>query len=264
MLPPLLLSAARRWSGRSLRFRNAGPDWASACERSRGYDDSAIVDRVAAATREVIAGRAAFERDSVTFAHPDFRYPALAALMHNAALHQGNLQVVDVGGALGSTYWQVRPFLRGLASVRWVVVEQAAFAELGRREFGSGELLFAGSLEEEIQRRSGNIAVLSSVLQYLEQPQEMLASLARLPATHMLIDRTPLHDGTDHHLTIQQVPAHIYDASYPCWILSRPRLMETLGRHWTVLADFGSEEGQASTDDGLGFEFRGLYLERRQ
>lgn len=263
LLPPLLLSAAKRATGRSLRFRAAGGDWSAASRRSHGYADPEVIGRVAAATRAVVTGQAAFERDSVTFEQPDYRYPLLAGLMHHAALHRGNLHVIDLGGALGSTYWQLRPFLRGLRSVRWHVVEQPAFTEIGQREFAGDELQFAASLNEAALAATPCVALLSSVLQYLEHPDEVLAGLARSPATHLLIDRTPLHAGARDRLTIQEVPRHIYEASYPCWILSRPRLLEALATHWALLADFGCDEGFGRTDEGVSLEFRGFYLERR-
>jgi putative methyltransferase (TIGR04325 family) len=264
VLPPFAVTLARRWSGRALRFRQVEQDWATATARSAGYDDRNLVEKVTAATREVVAGRAAYERDSVTFQELDHRFPALAALMHNAAVHGGRLEVVDFGGALGSTYWHSRPFLQGLASVRWRVVEQPALAEVGQREFASEGLTFDTSLPATGGAPFGTLALCGSVLQYLQHPGQVLADLAGLPVSHLLIDRTPMHDGAKDHLTIQQVPPHIYDASYPCWILSRPRLLEALAPQWVVLAEFGSDEGSARTDDGVDFEFRGIYLERRR
>lgn len=263
LVPPLIVAAARRASGRSLRFMPGGGDWATACSRSRGYSDAVVIERVTAATRAVVTGRAAFERDSVTFDEPDYRYPLLAGLMHHAALREGHLQVIDVGGALGSTYWQLRPFLRGLQSVRWNVVEQPAFTEIGQREFAGTELQFSASIDEAACAAPGGLALLSSVLQYLEHPYDVLASISGSPATHLLIDRTPVHDGGADLLAIQVAPRHIYAASYPCWILSRRRLLDLIAERWTLLADFSCTEGWARTDEGADFEFRGYYLERK-
>jgi hypothetical protein len=55
----------------------------------------------------------------------------------------------------------------------------------------------------------------------------------------------------------------VYLAGYPCWILSRSKLLELLAPDWKVVDDYASPEGRHRTADGLPFEFRGLILERR-
>ncbi len=43
----------------------------------------------------------------------------------------------------------------------------------------------------------------------------------------MIIDRTPMSDQSHDRLCIQHVPAHIYKASYPCWIFSHQGLLRS-------------------------------------
>ena len=62
-----------------------------------------------------------------------------------AAANGGRLEVVDFGGALGSTWWQHREELSALGLRRWVVVEQPQFIEAGR-EFAGEILGFAPTL----------------------------------------------------------------------------------------------------------------------
>jgi putative methyltransferase (TIGR04325 family) len=263
LTPPLMLAVAKRWSGRGQRFVDAGADWKAAQSLSLGYSDRAIIDRVADATRAVVEGRASYERDSVQFSGQDYRYPLLCALMRAAALDQGALRVVDLGGSLGSTYWQCRPFFQGLREVRWLVVEQAALVEIGQREFTTDQISFAPSLAQAAARGPWNVVLASSVLQYLEAPLRSLEALAGIDAGHLLIDRTPVHDADSDRLTIQKVPRDIYPASYPCWILSRQRLLASLESRWRLVHEFACDEGRARTEAGLPFEFRGFYLERR-
>jgi putative methyltransferase (TIGR04325 family) len=262
-LPPRLVKHLSRWSGLGLRFVECTPDWAAARVRCGGYDAAAILERVAAATREVVAGRAAFERDSVLFAQHEFRYPVLAALLHSAARNRGCLNVLDVGGSLGSVYWQARPYLQQLERVDWRVIEQSAFVERGSAEFGSAQLSFFDAIEEAGAGGERPLLLLSSTLQYLPDPDEMLRRIAGSPATHLLIDRTPVMDVDRHALCLQHVPAAIYSASYPCWLLSRGSLMATLDRDWRVMSEFACDEGERITDRGRRFEFRGWHLERR-
>lgn len=226
---------------------------------STGYLEGSILDRVAEATRQVIAGKAAYERDAVTFNSPDYSFPLVAALLHAAATNQGRLDVIDFGGSLGSTYRQCRPFLRGLAQVRWQVIEQSNFVNLGQREFETDELTFYSSVSQLPTASGGKqVLLLSSVLQYLENPFAVLDELKRLPLSQNVIDRTPVSGQQENRLCVQKVPASIYKASYPCWILAKSQLLNVLSDRWGELCEFPCLDGQWSTDDGLDFEFRGF------
>ena len=263
LLPPAIRRLARRWAGRTLRFSSCPGGWDEAVRRSGGYSDPNIIDRVAEATRAVVAGRAVYERDSVLFHDSEFPFPVLAALLRAAALNGGRLHVIDFGGSLGSTYRQCRALLAGLAEVRWCVVEQPAFVDIGRREFSTDELSFASSIDELAGVPSGAVILASGVIQFLEKPHAMLERLTQLPASHFVIDRTCVSQSTEDRMSIQHVPAHVHIASYPCWIFSRSALHENLARDWRVLSDFTCADEATRTDDGLAFEFRGLIMERR-
>lgn len=265
-VPPALLEVRRRHIGNALHFVDGPGDWAQALRQSSGYSMESIVERVAAATREVIAGRALYERDSVLFQEPDYPFPIVAQLLRAALANGGRLNVIDFGGSLGSTYRQCRPMLDGVDEVSWCVVEQPVFVSLGQREFTTEELHFAASLQDLRQGPVPALILLSSVLQYLEHPEATLRELLSLGANHLVLDRTSMSTVlADPRLCIQQTPKRIYDASYPCWILSRSSLLATLqGAGWHVRAEFENREGHFATQTGLEFEFRGLIAERSQ
>jgi putative methyltransferase (TIGR04325 family) len=263
LLPPALLGPVRRLTGSSLRFVGPLADWPAAGAASSGYAAPVILERTLAATRAVVAGRAAFERDSVAFAAPEHRFPVVAALMHAAARARGRLQVIDFGGSLGSTYWQYREMLAGLDHLRWVVVEQQAIVEAGRREFASGPLEFAATIADAAARTQAPLALASSVLQYVEDPVAVLDQLGASGATGLLIDRTPLSEEADDWVCVQHVPRQIYQASYPCRVFSRARLLDRLAQDWRLVFELPCDEGRYKSSGGLRFEFRGFYLERR-
>ena len=263
-MPPVIVEAHLRHNGQKLRFSDVDGGWADAQRQSTGYAAGEIVNRVAAATREVFAGRALYERDSVLFYEPDYPFPIVAALLHAALAHGGNLTVIDYGGSLGSTYRQCRPMLRHIPSLRWHVIEQAHFVEIGRSEFGTEQLLFWPSVHDLPPLPGPSFLLISSVLQYLEEPEAILAVLLGLNASHLIIDRTPMSADSVSRLCIQHVPPSIYQARYPCWVLSRPRLRSVLATSgWQVTAELLNTEGTYSTPSGFGFEFRGLLAERR-
>ena len=261
-LPPVALRFIAQLASQRLTFSAAPDGWAAAVARSSGYDHARILERVVSATREVVAGHAAYERDSVLFHEPDLRFEILAPLLRAALRHGGRLEVIDFGGSLGSTFRQCRPFIP-LAHVDWHVVEQAAFAAAGTAEFTTPELSFHSSIDDFPATALPRTLLASSVLQYLEDPLGHVRRWATLGIDTLIIDRTPMWGDAEDALCIQHVPRHIYPASYPCWVLSRERLLATLGKGWQLLAEFGGPEGRFHVRGGPRFAFSGMILERQ-
>lgn len=263
-LPPALRRALGRAAGRSLHFVGGWASWDEAAAASRGYDDGAILDRVVSATREVVAGRAAFERDSVLFDHGQPPFQLLAPLLRHALRHGSRLDVVDFGGSLGSTYRQCHPFLPALETLRWHVIEQAPFVDAGRREFSAGPLGFHLDFESLPPAAAPRLLLASSVLQYLPRPLHLLRGLQGHGIDTLVLDRTPVWDGSEDRACVQHVPRRIYDASYPCWILSRQILLEHLSQDWRLVCEFDCPEGRHEASNGPAFEFKGFVWERRR
>jgi putative methyltransferase (TIGR04325 family) len=235
--------------------------WNAALEASTGYDDAVILEKTRLAALQAKNGEAAFERDSVAFGQAEYAWPLLAAVLWVAAKNGGRLSVLDFGGSLGSTYYQHRTFLEGLERLRWSVVEQPAHVEVGRRDFQDEVLRFHYTIEKAVAESAPDVVVLSSVLQYLERPHEVLGRLLGLECDHLVIDRTTVWTGSEDRLYVQDVPAAIYDASYPCWVFSEAVLfaqMKTAG--FRVVAGLGTEE---LSDGALRYRECGALLERR-
>lgn len=242
-LPPVLFRLRRRSAapvaGAVYDFTGDYACWEDAEMRCGGYDAANILEQTRAAALKVKLGEAAFERDSVTFARPEFCFPLLAGLARAAACDSGRLSVLDFGGALGSSYFQSKPFLAGLRELRWGVVEQPAHVACGNAEIATGELKFFVTPEECRREHTPNVILLSSVLQYLRDPYAMLGRLGSLRIPNIVIDRTAFLPGDRERLTVQTVPERIYRATYPAWFLNERRLVGKLAElGYRVLADF--------------------------
>ncbi len=215
-----MLAMARRLRGpsaSSIRFEGTFDTWESAAARSRGYDDQVILARALEAVLKVKSGEVAYERDSVLFDEIEYSWPALAGLMWAAARNGGVLEVLDFGGALGSTYFQNRKFLQHLPSVRWRVVEQAQFVEAGRAYVQDDRLRFHASVQESMTEHAPNVILLSGVLQYIADPYGLLAALLASRSEIVILDRTCyVKQGNPERIAVQHVPASIHRASYPC------------------------------------------------
>jgi putative methyltransferase (TIGR04325 family) len=261
LLPPVLVRALRPQGRWHIRFTERRT-WSEARAASTGYDLPAILERVTDAALKVKRGEAVYERDSVLFDRIEYSWPVLAGLMWAAARNAGRLSVLDFGGSLGTSYFQNRKFLRDLP-VRWRVVEQPHFVEVGRQRFAEGGLEFFGSIDEAVAAGAPDIVMFGGSLQFVERPFEVLEHVARIPHKLLILDSTPFAEIDEDRVCVQHVPPSIYSASYPSHVFSRPTFERWLAaRGWTLLESFDTPGGEFTTDRGLRLALKGMLLSR--
>ncbi|MBL7921779.1 MAG: methyltransferase, TIGR04325 family [Bacteroidia bacterium] len=209
-------------------------NWQEVEKECLGYDSTAIFEKVKQATLKVKKGEAAFERDSVTFDKIEFDEKLLTLFKTILKENNNKLSILDFGGALGSVYYQYRQLLDKNASINWNVVEQGHFVDYGKKELQDNELYFYYRSQEVLNKTKPNVLLLSSVLSYLEEPYTILNSLMELSIRYIVIDRN-LFLQDEERLTKQIVPKNIYEASYPCRILSEKKVIDTLSSKYEVI-----------------------------
>ena len=246
-LPPIVLRTYRSFVGNgqdSYGYFGNYATWAEALAAGKGYDAPLILEKVRGATHDVILGKAAFERDSVTFSTPDFNWPLLTHLLSIAAENNGQLSVLDFGGSLGSSFFQNRPYLASLKKVRWSIVEQPAFVAVGKKEFENESLRFYSTVEECFAVERPHLVLLSSVLPYIEKPYELLNDIISKRPRHVLIDRTAfLKTPHTERITLQKVPPKIYDASYPARFFDIEEIQSVFAQDYLLSAQWDLLEG---------------------
>lgn len=251
--PPIVLSTYRKIFNpasmlptdefeQKISFQGSYTNWASAVENCGGYDSDEIISKVLSAAIQVKNGEAVFERDSVLFDHIEYAWPVLAGLLLGAARSSGNLNVLDYGGALGSSYFQNRKFFSMLKDINWSVVEQAHYVKAGKLKIEDDQLKFYESISNYLTEHNPNVVLFSSVLQYLPDPYEVLKEVLEISPDLIILDRTCyLHDAKKDELFIQKVPSSIYSASYPCWFLSESKLLKCMDESgYSLIEDFQS------------------------
>ncbi len=216
--------------------------WSDARRASSGYDASTILEKTRESLLRVKRGEVAFERDSVTFENIEYNWPVLGGLMFAATQSSGELNVLDFGGSLGSAYFQHRDFLRRLKFVRWNVVEQEHYVDVGRKHFQDERLAFYPTIEECVSENRPNVGLLSSVLQYVEDPFDVLRRMAASSIDTLIIDRTPFSEGHRDRLCIQTVPPEVYPASYPSWIFSKTHFLAEIADNWDTITSFSCSD----------------------
>jgi putative methyltransferase (TIGR04325 family) len=232
--------------------------WEEAQQHCTGYDHNAIVDKVKTSLLKVKRGEAVHERDSVLFDRIEYSWPVLAAVLCAAAKHNGRLHVLDFGGSLGSTYFQNRKFINELAEVRWNIVEQQNFVEIGKKYFQDDRLRFYPDIHSCVKDNQLNVVLLSSVLPYLKSPFEMLSAILDLKVDWLVMDKMPFISGTRDRITVQKVPPYIYEASYPAWFFSETKFMSFVSKHYSLVEEFESSARAniPSTFKGLIFKIK--------
>ncbi len=258
-IPPVLTQVLSRfkpygWSGDYSA-------WSEAIKQSKGYDNTAILEKVQEATLKVRNGDAAYERDSVLFDKVEYSWPLLASLLWIGLQKNGQLNVLDFGGSLGSTYFQNRKFYSALKSIHWNIVEQEKFVQHGKLFFESNELKFYSSPEDCFNEQSPSTVLFSCVLQYLEDPYETIKKIIDLNPEFIIVDNTPFAEDGEDRITIQRVDPLIYEASYPCWFMSRDKFISYFKREYEMIEGFTSE--LFIQLDGVRIPYEGFIFKRR-
>lgn len=239
LLPPVLLGIIR-----SLRHTKYGwygnyESWNEVKSKTTWYDNQIIVKKVVDSALKVKKGEAIYERDSVIFDKIQYSWPLLAGLMYVAARKGGKLSVLDFGGSLGTTYFQNRKFFFGV-NIEWSIVELKHFVDFGNKNIADDKLKFYESIDSCLKERSPDVVILSTVLQYLENPYTFLNEILGYNFEFILIDRTPFTLNNTDRLTVQKVPPSIYNASYPCWFFSETKFITSINKKYELVESFDS------------------------
>ena len=228
----------------SVIFSGNYPSWEAARKASSGYDAEVILERVKTASLKVKHGEAVYERDSVIFDRIYYSFPVLSGLLRVALEQQGKLSVLDFGGSLGSSYYQCRTFLSSLSYLRWSIVEQPHFVACGKEFFEDEVLRFYNSIDDCLRVESPHIILLSGVIQCLENPCDFIKHLIDYQFSYILIDRTAFTVEGNDRLTVEQVPASIYPASYPAWFLDQRKFMKIFEGDYKLISEFDALTGE--------------------
>lgn len=240
-LPPFLIKMGRKLkTGQDITFKGPYFSWSGAVAEAGGYNSQDILDRVRAAAIQVRDGNAVYERDSVLFEKIEYSWPVLSALLWSA-VGGDTLRVLDFGGSLGTSYYQNQRFLTSFRDLRWAVVEQPHFVECGIKEFQNDRLFFFKTIDEAVQGISPGVALVSSVLQYVEHFPDVISAVIAHRIPVVILDRVSVTFDDKDQVFLQRVPSKIYKASYPCFMISQSKLIRTfLEADYELVSDFES------------------------
>ncbi|MEM6318755.1 MAG: methyltransferase, TIGR04325 family [Bacteroidota bacterium] len=241
LIPTFLQQTYNKIRNKGVQWHGNYPTWQAAAQRCDGYDSDAIFEKVKNAALAVKAGKALYERDSVLFHEPSYSWELIANLLKIAQENDGKLCVLDFGGAFGSSYFQNKKYFESVKDLTWCVVEQAHFVDFGKKELATDQLKFYHTIKEVTQNHQPDVLLLLSVLQYLENPSDWISQFLATNISNILVDRTAFVEGAKDRITIQQIPASIYKASYPAWFFNETSFIKKFTDRYDLVAQSDSD-----------------------
>lgn len=243
LMPPI--ANTLRWYSFKYGWKGDYNTFQEAKDKCKGYDESHILQRIIDTTNKVKNGEAAYERDGIIYDQVKINYHLLSVLLLIAGQNNGKLTVVDFGGSLGTSYYQNIAFLSHITDLNWCIIEQPQFVEAGRKFFENKHVKFYHSIEEcFIEHQAPDLLHISNVLQYIDQPYDLLRKIQAFRIPHVMLDFLGFNDKNKDRITIQHVPPVFYgiEASYTCTFFNRSKLEKQLEENYTKVFSFISEQ----------------------
>lgn len=252
-----IVGDSNSWSG---NYRS----WPEALKECSGYDSEVILTSCLKSLIKVKNGEFKYERDSVLFEEKQYSFGLLTGLLLSALDNNCELDVLDFGGSLGSTYFQNRD-IQGFKSINWSIVEQPNFVKCGKEYFENNELKFYYDIDECLKYRSPKVVILSSVLQYLENFDDIISKMNNQKIGYIIIDRTTFINGGSHRIVKQVVPESIYKASYPVHLFRYDEFISAFS-NYEVVMDFDSycDPVNLKLDESTEINWKGIILQLRK
>ena len=222
-------------AGKKNHFIFEGPfeTWRDAREKSTGYDNQKIINKLKSSALKVKKKEFLFERDTVLFSKPFYDWMILYYIISNYYKKKA-LNLIDFGGSLGSTYFQHNFFFNRFKSLKWNIVEQKKIVNIGNKIFKNEPLKFYESLEEALKKNKIELLIFNSVLQYIEDPWHLL-DLPKKKGVMIIINNILFTKKDKDLILTQKTPKRIYEASYPLRIFSRKNFLKVLKKKFKII-----------------------------
>ena len=206
-----------------VRYLGEYDRWSDAAKECEGCDDSVIINKVISATQEVLNGDAVWERDSFLFYQEKYVYKICASIV-KCALQNCNrgVRILDIGGSLGSTYFQNKKYLADVKNLEYIVAEQDHFSEYGHENLENGVLKFVSSNYNWEEDGKFDIILMSASLQYIADYEGIISRIRKAGPRYIILDRVLVSDRM--RICKETVPEKIYSSSYPVVVFSEKML----------------------------------------
>jgi len=231
MLPLRIKDFARGTLGyaKIVGFRPA-TSWDTASKSTTGYCSEEVLQDF---LERKSSFHVAFPR--TTFVSPRFMPLSLAMLRCISAKSNSDakeLRILDVGGAFGEYYYWARKVFPEL-ELKWDILETDLLARAARdSEDNPSPINWISSLNKSAPNY--DIAILSSVLQYIPDPWSFLEPIAEISG-HLIITRFPLTTCGFDEVATQHIRTRGRKISYPTHFLDEELALQRLNGFGDIL-----------------------------
>lgn len=232
--PPVLWGLASRLKRHPMpkqwvqsAFAGPYPSWLEAEAASDGWASPMVLEKTLGASLSLRDGKIEFQQDTMIFPKIIYSPLILALLALSLQRDRERLFIFDIGGSLGTNFFQNRKLLDALGgvSVSWNVVEIPPTVEIGRKHFATPSLNFFDSINDARGAMPGvpQAVLFSGSLQYVRDYLNIVDQAIDTGAPFIAMDRLLTSPTVEHAIYIQQPsPEFYYAATYPvhCFSLS--------------------------------------------
>ena len=209
--------------------------WSQAKHQSSGYNDKKILYRVRNSALIAKNSKNKFEVDSLIFKRP-YRNKFFEKILKNLSKKK-SINIIDFGGSLGSTYYRYKNIFSKKNKLQWSIIEQKSFVKIGKKEFKERNLSFYFNFKDlklKIKNKKINIFLLSSSIQYIGNYKKIINEINSLNPDHIIFLKTPVNLLNSDRIYIEKVPKDIYGLSYPSWVFSKKKLINSFSNYKIV------------------------------
>ena len=143
-----------------------------------------------------------------------------------AGIVQGNrkkIKILDFGGGLGFSFYQVRDALASAENFELHVVDIEEVCTAGKNLFRDEPQIEFHSSLTDLEEESFDIVHIGSSLQYIEKWQDQLSVLCRLNPEYILMANIPAGD-----IRTFATAQNYYDSKIACWFFNVEDLSRTM------------------------------------
>jgi len=166
--------------------------------------------------------------------YTDSLLPVIAGIVQGKT---GKVRILDFGGGLGFSFYQVREALATNQNFELHVVDIAAVCEAGKKIFADEPQIRFHSSLSGIQNESFDIVHIGSSLQYIEQWQNEISALCHFDPEYILMANIPAGD-----IKTFATAQNYYGSKIACWFFD---VKDLIG---------------AMRDNGYGLAFKSSYF----
>ncbi len=188
--------------------------------------------------------------------------PLVSAIGHCLLVqNKQTLNILDIGGACGAHYFEVRHLIPQNIKINWIVLETPQMVLSAKNQgLPTEELHFIDSLE--MLDAPIDFVHSSGTLQYVAEPYSLLEQVVNLGATYLFFNRMMLNKENREFITVQKsklswngpgkLPEKYQDRTvfYPHTTLSFQKLNEKLSNKYILAWELDEKTGKYQIGNG--------------